>query len=384
MKKISITLICLVLGILGGCSSVSLEGTNISKDASIKKVVTSNANNKKDKEIFKNIEYDSQSFCLKLIDWSTNKIIKKVNFKDNELVFKTFKVDNGYAVISFTAEESIEKYTTPEGHKNIRVPKEFIRKTFKIYDYDLNLLKEIDLEEMFPQEMLSDVLLTLDISSDGNEVVLASDEKLYIYNIKLNQLKKIFENSNPKSIYFTQVKFTKDGERIVYTGVDPKDREENKETSISYGIIELKDGSINNFREKDYKDARKINISGTYVCITDSADGWTKTSSGKVLILNLLEKKGFSINVDGLESTFADVSEDGKYIITANENMDEGILIRQYQISSGKIIKEEKYTPENNNFILEYISKGEEPYKYYFFISRDGHKECFEFVCEEE
>ncbi len=383
MKKLKITLLsllCLVLIMIGGCSVLKVEKQENTNDESLRRVVASKDDTKKDNEIFKNIEYDTVSFCLNLIDWDTNRIIKKIEFEKNELVFKTFKFNHGYAVINFIAEKPIEIFTTQEGYKSIKVPKQFAHKLLHIYDFELNLLKEINLEEIFPEEMMSD-MWSADVSLDGNKVVWAAGQKLYVYNIESDSLIKVFAESNPKSLHFSQIRFAKDGKSIVYFGNTPEDGE----VSMSYGIVELSDGNIINFHQRDYEHAMGINISSRFACITDCIDGWSQTSSGSVLVLDLFEKRGFLVKVDGTESTFAKVSEDGQYLIAANENINGHIRVRQYRLNSGTLIKEEKYFPNDKEFRLMNILEGEGPSRYYFFVSSGTkNKECFEFVCKEE
>lgn len=383
MKKLIVGLLLLLtVSVITLVSSSDITRKKNSNDMSHKKAEFKNGNKslQDDNERLKDIEYDAISFSLNLIDWRTNEIVKKIKFEKNELIFQTFKLNQGYAIIDFIAEKPIEIITNQDGDKTIHVPNKFVRKVLRIYDVKLNLLKEVNLERVFPKLMQSK-MWAADVSQDGNIIAWSSRQNLYIYNVKSDSLIKVFEETNPKSLEFYAIRLDKEGKNIVYYGNTPKDGE----ISMSYGIVEITDGNIINFHEKNYMNPSKINVVNQFACITDRIDGWTQTSSGRILILDLVDMKAVPMEVDGFESTFARISGDGKFLIAANENINGHVRVRQYRLGSDTIVKEEKYLPHSKKFSMKKVVEGKNSSSYYFLgVGNDNNKEFFEFVCKEE
>jgi len=74
-----------------------------------------------------------------------------------------------------------------------------------------------------------------------------------------------------------------------------------------------------------------------------------KSSSGRLLGIDLQTKKNFKMQLDGEENNMAIATNDGKYLIAIKSNSDGSHCIRQYKLKSDKIVHEEIVAPENGH-----------------------------------
>jgi hypothetical protein len=330
-------------------------------------ILVSDSDELKETERLTTIKYNMEDFSLNLIDWNKKEIVKSILLEENEYVFKSFELNQGYACLVLVGETPVE---------DINELRRCSEKVFRIYDAELNQLNEINLAEVFPSVIEARHWVT-DISLDGNKIAWGSLQNLYVYDIKDDSVITTYGDSNPQSLIFYDIEFDDEGRQIVYYSGDG-------ETSTSYGIVDIHNGNMINFHEDNYINANEINISGQFGCITDVVNGFTGKSSGKVMILDLENSKVSTLKVEGEESTCARITEDGKYLIVANGYNVE-FYVRQYDVESGTLIKEEKYPSFDNMFGGYTIIQGPDSINYYILGTGDEYIiECFELDCQEE
>lgn len=103
--------------------------------------------------------------------------------------------------------------------------------------------------------------------------------------------------------------------------------------------------------------------------------------NGKIPILNIETDESSIIQLDGTESTFAKVTEDGKYLIT-RKKIDGDIRVRLYDIKTQKVVKEKLFDYNESIYeILDVIYSGDSSL-YYLVCMFEDKLAFYPFDCE--
>lgn len=375
-KNIYLSLILCMLLVLPSC----MENNNIKptetivapSDTSVTRTVATDLTNTK----LQGIKFNYEKNYLSLIDYVSNSEIKKIQLDKNSFIQENFKLKNGYAVKVSYSDEPV-KIQEVSGIKIMSYPDKINKSFLRIYDDNLDLKKECNILDLMTREMFEN-LPYLAVSNDGNKVIWSYMQELYLYDFELNKKSKILDEKN-NNVFFERVAFTEDCKNIIFMGSMA-----DQEDELCYGLLELDSGKITSRSEKNYRCA-DLRISNNYICLNDSIDPRTDTSSGRVPVFNLKTKENFTMKVDGTESVMSLVTNDNKFLIAVKKNEDGGYRIRQYKLKTGEIINEESITIQDKETKLVDIISTNDTSKYYILIVGEDEKYiCTEFTCREK
>ncbi len=373
MKKIILLLlICTML--FSACSYKDINGNRTMKAQA--NVTDKEGSSLKSNHLTKIVTLSPHlaDFTFDLYDWYTNEVTNSASYPNNEILRDYFVLEDGYATLNFAADAPIALNASGKG---IKTPEKTEGKIVRLYDSELNVLKEVNLGKFIADIDLAD-LFTLDVSLNGKKIAWAYGQALFVYDIEKNKLIKIFENSNTVSVDFLKIKFTEEADRIIYYGYISGDND----FLTNYGIVDIEEKDMTNFAWKTKFKAQNISITSNYACIIDEEDGIPPTTSGTVLMIDLKSEKAFDIKVDSFESQMSAISGNEKYLISVIEE-DSNIRVRQYSLDS-KRIKEQKYKIEDGEFYLHHMVIGEGNTAYILLRNNDATEKYVEFICEEK
>jgi len=135
-------------------------------------------------------------------------------------------------------------------------------------------------------------------------------------------------------------------------------------TDICYGYLNLKNGELIVYEEKSYN-ASTIQTNSRYLCVNDSENPNTHSSSGRILVLNCETNEQKTFELDNLESTMAMVTEDGKYVIAVKWMSDYEFRIRHYDFQTGEKLGEKNF--KKNEYVkAEQIRQYDDTYAVVF------------------
>lgn len=321
------------------------------------------------------LKFDYKTNQLILLDLAANAELEAITLDQKSFAKNIASWDQGYAVEVLLADEPVNVKRSSE-LEIISTPQDIHGKLLQIYDEELKLQKEIDLTSVLPQELLENEPF-MAVSSDGSKIAWASTTNLYLYDIASGNFSRIVdETNNPVSL--EKIAFTKDNARIVFFG----SQADHDEAEFSYGFIELASPKIKLHTYKRFL-GTDIQISEPYASFTDVINPINDTSSGQVLLLDWHTGEASSLQVDGDESTMARVTEDGKYLL-AVKKQDASYRIRQYELKTGDVVKEEDYQPAQKVSEVYRIEPAVNPNEYSMILfTEDGKYDLFSFISEE-
>lgn len=321
------------------------------------------------------LKFDYKTNQLILLDLAANAELEAITLDQKSFAKNIASWDQGYAVEVLLADEPVNVKRSSE-LEIISTPQDINGKLLQIYDEELKLQKEIDLTSVLPKELLENEPF-MAVSSDSSKIAWASTTNLYLYDIASENFSRIVdETNNPVSL--EKIAFTKDNARIVFFG----SQADHDEAEFSYGFIELASSKIKLHTYKRFL-GTDIQISELYASFTDVINPINDTSSGQVLLLDWHTGEASSLQVDGDESTMARVTEDGKYLL-AVKKQDASYRIRQYELKTGDVVKEENYQPAQKVSEVYRIEPAANPNEYSMILfTEDGKYDLFSFISEE-
>lgn len=357
-KYISIILLGCVL--LTGCSSESSttpkkeavkSDTQTEKEENIK-LEDKNINNEID-NIY-GIEYDNEKHNVYLYDFINEKKVKEKKYSDDKNVRRCYEIDDmKYAVLysEKTSEDDSENSDINSDEFSITSVTSACKFYIDILDNSLKCKKTIDISDKFEEAPIN-----MEISPNGKQIVTSEIDKIRVVNIE-DLTEKSYKVDN---VSVTYSKFINKNV-IAFYGCD----EDEKDV---VGYIKLDTEEINYQKFEDYK-VSFISGNGNYIIINDNEDPNTHMSSGKVVIYDIAKNTLKEFKVDGLESTNAFISEDGKTIFTAVQDNEKSFKVCNYDIDSNKKIYENKYNSDQRvkptsfrkvsegKYVLEYLKE---------------------------
>lgn len=327
---------------------------------------------KKYGDMFKRASFNYETNCLTLQDDISNTVIKEIKFENNTFAMNISKSQSGYAVQVLNADKPVE-VVADDVVKSYDFPDNIMHRYLYIYDSSLNLTKEIPLDNAIPKDAF-DLRSSIDISDDGSKALIAYGESLYICNLASGKIDKLFDKTN-NHVDFKRAQFTDDGKYIVFIG----NSTEFDEKSSVYGLIDIAEKKMSMHEAKEFH-ASNIMLSGKYACFCD-LEFLLDYKNGKIPILNIETDESSIIQLDGTESTFAKVTEDGKYLIT-RKKIDGDIRVRLYDIKTQKVVKEKLFDYNESIYeILDVIYSGDSSL-YYLVCMFEDKLAFYPFDCE--
>lgn len=276
---------------------------------------------------------DYKSNCIVLKEYGKPLILKKIPLDKNSFVEKIHELDKGYVLSIAYADEAVE-YVEESGIEWMRFPDNVNYRRIRFYDKNLNFQKEIKLEDICPIKSNYEYMAVASnqaVSKDGKKIIWTSSQNLYMYEVETGKTRKILDETN-NSIGFGKVHFV--GNNIVFDGCRV-----NEENDLYYGVFEPESMKMEVFVEKNFN-CSGIRISEKHAVFEENQEPMKK-SSGRVLVIDLHNKKNFKMLLDGEESSMARVTDDGKYLIAVRQQTEGSYSIRQYNLKTNEVINEE-------------------------------------------
>lgn len=286
------------------------------------------------------LDYDLKDDSLVLTNLKTEKEIKRISVEKKENIVATFPWKDGYAVAKQILGRE-KKVQSKEGVYILPASDE-IEKDVKgyeliLYDENLNQKKKIELMDIIHQAGREELLNEAPVLNEAGTKLawLSSGQEVVYIDLQKGDFKKN-KNFSRKDIEVDQIGFVGEN-KLAFAGVRG-----TSETDICYGYLNLKNGELIAYEEKNYN-ASTIQTNSRYLCVNDSEDPTTHSSSGRILVLDCETNEQKTFELDNLESTMAMVTEDGKYVIAVKWISDYEFRIRHYDFQTGEKLGEKNF-----------------------------------------
>lgn len=218
-----------------------------------------------------------------------------------------------------------------------------------IYDEALNETDRIDLCDYLADDFIIDTT-AISISGDGTKMVIASLDKVSIYDIDTAKFTKILEfatveeSNGLKLSDISHIAFVDEDKKLAFLGnsahVPTRSDENNFPT---YGTMKIDGTGLVNIENTAYTPGEML-VYKDFMFLPESF----KNTSGTLLKVNFSDysenKLPFSSGKEGKDGVYG--SKEGKYFATAVLN--DKATIRIYEQSSGKLLKEETIDEKND------------------------------------
>ena len=284
-------------------------------------------------------DYDLKNDSLVLTDLKKEKEIKRISVGKKENIVATYQWKEGYAVAKQILRQKKEvKFT--EGIYIL--PTDITEKDVKSYElilYDENMRQKNKIELMDVihdtgrEELLNEKPV---LNEAGTKIAWVSSGQEIVYIDLHTRNYKEKKKFAKKDIDVNQIEFVGEN-KLAFVGVKGI-----SETDICYGYLNLMDGELVVYVEKSYN-ASTIQTNRRYLCVNDGENPNTHSSSGRILVLDCETNKQKTFELDGLESTMAMVTEDGKYVIAVKWMSDYAFRIRHYDFQTGEKLDEKNF-----------------------------------------
>lgn len=321
------------------------------------------------------VTFDYGTNRLVLSDLVANVELESIEFNKNSFATNIMKWSQGYAVEVLLSDEPVQLKRTPE-LEVVMYPEKINGYRVQLYNENLKLQHEIDLTGVLPDEIIEEGGSAA-VSSDGSKLAWDYFTELYVYDINKGKLMTIL-NETTNQVSFEKIAFTQDDNKLIFYG-NQIDHDEDEQ---SFGMIELDTKKVFLHTDNQFQ-ASDIQISHQYASITDDIDPVSNTSSGKVLIVDIQTGKGFTMKVDGTESTMARITEDGKSLLVVKDLEKGKYRIRQYHIQTGEVIKEANLLLKENESKVLAINETTTPSVYQIVVFTKNKYYLFSFNSEE-
>lgn len=283
------------------------------------------------------ILYDLAENSIKLYDLQNQKVLKELECKDNEMVQTVGICEDGYFAVKSIQTGAGETKGSDEVVVISGGDTQMEDYVITFYNAALQEKNHISMISYFKTEQLD-----LDelsgcipvISKDTTKAAWVLSDSIYCFD--LEKQKGVFLKSHlEENVIIDQVVFVGD-DILGFMGVQGI-----SETDTSYGYIDVNKDTITVHNEKDYL-GFSLFTSGDYLFMNDGEDPDTGTSSGKIVILDCTKNQVIKLGLDGIESTLAMVTEDGKELIAVKTLDEKSFRIRCYEVSTGNVLKEKE------------------------------------------
>ena len=280
-------------------------------------------------------EIDYESNTVKIHDLVSNDLAGTITCRQDEQLVTALEVDDGFAVVKKSTDESGTAKEYENGGLVVTTDEDgsgsWTEYALELYDFDLNMVKSISLLDYIDQDK-AEIHGDPVISRNAEKIAWLTDDS--IYYIDLAAEKSCFVDAlSQENIVSVQIAFA-GNDKIGFYG-----SQGITETDTCYGFLNLEDQSVSAHIAKDYQ-AGTLLTNDRYVCINDAQDPYTNKSSGKIQILDCKTNEAREVQVDGLESTFSVITEDGKMLISIKWDEENSFRIRNYDMDTMDVLYE--------------------------------------------
>ena len=341
-KRIVLILI-LVIGVLCcGCNSEirekneSISNSENNKEDNLQQLTDDDGIN----DTVYVLDVDYSNGCVDITDLKKQCLIGSIACEKGERLLEAFQYDDGFAVIRTLdkSENSVEEYDNMTIITSDVESEQWEKCELDLYDCSLKKINSISLLNYIRQDNVEIQGYPV-ISEDATKVAWILTDSIYCIDVVNNNStfsKVMFENN----IFPEEIQFVGD-DKIGFFG-----NRVDEENNTYYGYVNLIDDSIVYESQKDYLGGT-IQVSDEYICINDSENPYTQTSSGIVLTLNCETNEAKTYSVDGLESMLSLISNDGTMMVSINWIGENEFRIRNYDVKTMDVIYENTCHMEN-------------------------------------
>ncbi len=280
-------------------------------------------------------ETDYESNTVKIHDLVSDDLAGTITCQQDEQLVTALEVNDGFAVVKKSSDKSGTSEEYENGGLVITTDEDgdssWTEYELELYDFDLNMVKSISLLDYINKDK-AEVRGDPVISRNAEKIAWLTDDS--IYYIDLAAEKGCFADAlSQENIVPVQIAFA-GNDKIGFYGSQGV-----TETDTCYGYLNLEDQSVSAHIAKDYQ-AGTLLTNDRYVCINDAQDPYTDKSSGKIQIMDCKTDEAREVQVDGLESTFSVITEDGKLLISIKWDEENSFRIRNYDMETMDVLYE--------------------------------------------
>lgn len=224
-----------------------------------------------------------------------------------------------------------------------------------VLNRDLSVLDKYNLKEIFP-EYDTCAETGMCVSPSGSELIMTGYESIYFYEFDSGKTTKISNEimKQINNICIKEMVTSSDGKKIAFLA-----SENNEDTYEVYGIIDLEKKKVIQKRTQGGTVGCKLHMTNDIVYITDSEAVYTNKASGIIICMDFTDNSVYDFQVDNRESTIARLSDDKKYMITANDILQDeeitGYHFRVYDFNSGEALREKTLKFQEQSMRLDDI-----------------------------
>ena len=319
--------------------------------------VTSENDSSEEEASFSYLTWDSKNDNgIVLIDLMTSEEINALTLDEGTLILNILNSTNGYhaILVGILDEDDTWDFFSNEG----------IQFAYWVLDNELNVIEEL----FITNESLLSNWFTLFSSSDtvflDDQLVIYyvenrrgifssnwTDENQYLrsYNIHTGATGIIFEIEDVDLVLEEIRKI--DSDMFFFVG-----SRMSSQTGVHFGFIDLAAENLIIYNENFNRG--ELNFSGDHIIFAEGLDstgiipGQPNTTMeverGEVIILNINTQNQYHIQLPGVESIWATLSLDGRYIVTIDDTF---TFLKKYDIETGVLISEQEVNIEGETFL---------------------------------
>ena len=306
-----------------------------------------NAKNTENSFLWVDFDYDIGNHLLIFTNLQDGKRVKSISYDKRERIVGTYKVEDGFvaAKIKLKKNDNVDNQSGDMVF-SFQIPEEDVMNYELIfYDKQLNEIKKLDILDFFPKKHKENIINESPILNKiGNIMAWNVDNYIFCFDIKTKKIRKYDELlKRDISTDMGIIKFVGNN-KIGFSGWKDEDG--------CYGYINLSSRELKFFIENDF-DISHLYTNERFLCLNDGEDPYTHSSSGRIIVLDCMTNEKRFFYGDGIESTNAAVTEDGKYVIAVKWPSDDEFRVRLYDFQTGKKLDEKTI----NNSALERIGQ---------------------------
>lgn len=280
----------------------------------------------------------------------SQKIVNKYKIDKKQCAGSIIELDKGYCVQIYEANRELKNQII-QGAVVEDTPdeSEIVKASIKFFNKNLKETDTVDVIKLAKERKDEDLLMTsFTVSPDGKKIAWNIGENILCYNRGIKKLTK-YNQITKKHITAENIIFA-GNDKLAFYGTKGESEEDT-----CYGYFDLNNKKMHTFIEKKYE-AFSLDADERYIWINDGENPNTKTANGKVPVIDIKTGENYLVHLDGIESTKARITEDGKYMIAVSQIDEKSFRVRQYEIKNEKVLKEKKYDFHKSVHVSDIIS----------------------------
>lgn len=328
-------------------------------------------------DIAPHLVWGSNTTYVVLIDLLTGNELAEFSVESGQMIWNFFDFGKGYfgALISNLTDAGM-MWDMNEGTDGATHDEENWR--YLIFDTALNIVDEILITDDYLQSMTGHFITYVSYQAGQLMVYYITHleaQTVYSYNTHTGAT-EIFLEVDDVTLFFGDIQMIST-EYLAFRGTRLGD-----EVSVYYGFVDLEHHEITVFSESDFRATSSMNgliVSGSYLLINEEFSAPTMgggnvltVDRGEVLVAHAETGNHYVVQLDGMESVWANLSKNGSHVVTVDET---GSYFRKYEVVSGNLAYEVRLEVDVPvGWGLEIIPLTENKYAMYFTDENRNHQ----------